>query len=148
MTRVRSPAEANNFSSSLCVQTASGAHPASCTMGTGGSFPGDKARPGRVAGRSPHLVPRSISRSYTSSPPSAFVVCSGTAFQFFGFVFVRRNLTYRTALHKTLPTANTSCNPERLLPVLLLLSYSVIPCQTGQAMLNASGIIANNLDAK
>jgi hypothetical protein len=28
-----------DFSSSLCVQTGSGAHPASCTMGTGGSFP-------------------------------------------------------------------------------------------------------------
>jgi hypothetical protein len=33
---VRSPAEAKNVSSSLCVQTGSGAHPASCTMGTGG----------------------------------------------------------------------------------------------------------------
>jgi hypothetical protein len=36
---VRSPAEAENFSSSLCVQTGSEAHPASCTMGTGGPFP-------------------------------------------------------------------------------------------------------------
>jgi len=34
------------FSSSLCVQTGSGAHPASCTMGTGVPFPGAKARPG------------------------------------------------------------------------------------------------------
>jgi hypothetical protein len=31
---VRSPAEAEDFSSSLCVQTCSGAHPAFCTMGT------------------------------------------------------------------------------------------------------------------
>jgi hypothetical protein len=31
--------------SSLCVQTGSGAHPASCTMGTGGPFPGDKTWP-------------------------------------------------------------------------------------------------------
>jgi hypothetical protein len=31
------------FCSSLCVQTGSGAHPASCTMGTGGPFPGGKA---------------------------------------------------------------------------------------------------------
>jgi hypothetical protein len=37
---VRSPAEAGDFSSSLCVQTGSGVHPASCLMGTGGSFPG------------------------------------------------------------------------------------------------------------
>jgi hypothetical protein len=39
---VRSPAGAKNFSSSLCVQTGSGAHPASGTMGTGGPFPGGK----------------------------------------------------------------------------------------------------------
>jgi hypothetical protein len=37
---VRSPAEAKDFSSNLCVQTGSGADPASCTMGTGGPFPG------------------------------------------------------------------------------------------------------------
>jgi hypothetical protein len=37
---VRSPAGAEDFSSSHCVQTGSGAHPASCTMGTGGPFPG------------------------------------------------------------------------------------------------------------
>jgi hypothetical protein len=67
---VRSTAGAKDFSSSLCVQTDSGAHPASCTIGTGSPFPGGKARPGRDADHSPHLVPRSkMSRSYTSSPP-------------------------------------------------------------------------------
>jgi hypothetical protein len=66
---VRSPAEAKDFSSILCVQTGSGAHPASCTMGTGGPFPGSKARPGRDTDHSPHLVLRSrMSRSYTSFP--------------------------------------------------------------------------------
>jgi hypothetical protein len=45
---VRSPAGTKDFSSSLCVQTGSGAHPASCTMGTGG-----KARPGLDADHSP-----------------------------------------------------------------------------------------------
>jgi hypothetical protein len=50
---VRSPAGAEGFSSSLCVQTGSGAHPASCTMGIGGPFPGGKARPGRDADHSP-----------------------------------------------------------------------------------------------
>jgi hypothetical protein len=55
------------FSSSLCVQTGFGAHPASCTMGTGGPFPGGKAV---ILTTHPHLVPRSrMSRSYTSSPP-------------------------------------------------------------------------------
>jgi hypothetical protein len=42
-----------DFSSILCVQTGSGAHPASCTMGAGGLFRGDKARPGRDADHSP-----------------------------------------------------------------------------------------------
>jgi hypothetical protein len=40
---VRSPAGAKDFPSNLCVQTGSGAHPASCTMGTGGLFPGGKS---------------------------------------------------------------------------------------------------------
>jgi hypothetical protein len=76
---VRSPAKQKDFSSSLCVQTGSGAHPASCTMGTGDPFPVAKRRPGRDADHSPHLMPRSrMSRSYISSPPSASVECSGT----------------------------------------------------------------------
>jgi hypothetical protein len=53
------PAGANDFSSSLCVQTGSGAHPASCTMGTRDPFLGAISRPGRDADHSPHLVPRS-----------------------------------------------------------------------------------------
>jgi hypothetical protein len=50
---IRSPAEAKDFYSSLCVQRGSGAHPASCTMGTAGPFPGAKPRPGRDADHSP-----------------------------------------------------------------------------------------------
>jgi hypothetical protein len=50
---VRFPVGAKDFSSSLCVQTGSGAHPASCTMGTRGPFPGGKARQGRDADHSP-----------------------------------------------------------------------------------------------
>jgi hypothetical protein len=46
-------AEAKDFSSNLCVQTGSGAHPASCTMGTGGHFCGNKERPERDADHSP-----------------------------------------------------------------------------------------------
>jgi hypothetical protein len=49
---VRSPAGAKDFSSSLFVQTGSEAHPASCTVGTGGPFPGGKAWPGRDADHS------------------------------------------------------------------------------------------------
>jgi hypothetical protein len=50
---VRSPAGAKDSSYSLFVHTGSGAHPASCTMGIGGSFPGAKERPGRDADHSP-----------------------------------------------------------------------------------------------
>jgi hypothetical protein len=69
---VRSQAGAKDFSSNLCVQTGSGAHPASCTMGTGGPFPGVKRGRGVMLTTHPHLVPRSwMSRSYTSSPPKS-----------------------------------------------------------------------------
>jgi hypothetical protein len=44
--QVRSPAGAKDFSSNLWVQTGSGAPPASCTMGTGGPFPGGKSAAG------------------------------------------------------------------------------------------------------
>jgi hypothetical protein len=43
---VRSSAGAKDFSSNLCVQTGSGAHPAFCTMGTGDPFPGGKSAAG------------------------------------------------------------------------------------------------------
>jgi hypothetical protein len=57
---VRSPAGAKDFSSSLFVQTGSGAHPASCPMGTGGPFSGDiKPGWGVTLTTHPHLVPRS-----------------------------------------------------------------------------------------
>jgi hypothetical protein len=49
---VRSPTGAD-FSSSPCVQTGPGAHPAPYPLGTGDSFPGGKARPGRDADHSP-----------------------------------------------------------------------------------------------
>jgi hypothetical protein len=49
---VRSSAGAKDFSSVLCVQTGSGAHPASCTVVTGCPFLGGKAWPGRDADNS------------------------------------------------------------------------------------------------
>jgi hypothetical protein len=56
---VRSPAGAKDFSSSLCVQTGSWAHPASCPMGTGGPFPGVKRGRGVMLTTHAHPVPRS-----------------------------------------------------------------------------------------
>jgi hypothetical protein len=40
------PGSAKGFSSCLCVQTSSEPHPDSYPTGTGGPFPGGKARPG------------------------------------------------------------------------------------------------------
>jgi hypothetical protein len=59
--RVRSPAGIEDFSSSLCVQTGSGAHPASYPVGTGSPFPGGKERPGRDAD---HSFPSSAEVKY------------------------------------------------------------------------------------
>jgi hypothetical protein len=50
---VRPPTEAEDFSSNFCIQTGSGAHPSSYTVGTGGSFPGGKAQLGCDANHSP-----------------------------------------------------------------------------------------------
>jgi hypothetical protein len=68
-TGVRSPAEAKDFSSSLCPNQLWGP-PSLLSNGYRGSFHGSKARPGRDADHSPHLVSRSRrSKNYTSSPP-------------------------------------------------------------------------------
>jgi hypothetical protein len=62
-----------NYFSTLCLQTGSGAHPASCTMGTGGPLtPGVKRGRGVMLTTHPLLMPRlRKSRSYTSCHPNA-----------------------------------------------------------------------------
>jgi hypothetical protein len=75
-TGIRSPAGAKDFSSNLCIQTDSGANPASCTMGTEGPFPKGKARPGRDADHSPPFI------AVAPLPSSASVACCGTALVF------------------------------------------------------------------
>jgi hypothetical protein len=68
MTEIWSPIEAEDLPSSLCVQTGSGAHPTSCTVGTVGPFPGVKRGQGMILTTHPHLVPSlRMSKSYTSS---------------------------------------------------------------------------------
>jgi hypothetical protein len=87
-TTVWSLAEAKDFSSSLCVQTSSEIHPASCTMGTGSPFPGVKRGLGVMLTTHPHLVPRlRMRRSYTSSPLSACMLYTGQLyFSFYNFL--------------------------------------------------------------
>jgi hypothetical protein len=50
---VRSPGGGKRIFPLTSVSRPARAHPASCTMGTGGPFPGAKARPGRDADHSP-----------------------------------------------------------------------------------------------
>jgi hypothetical protein len=52
-TGVRSPTEAEDFSSNFCIQTIPGTYRASCTRGTGGPFPGGPVWPGHDADHSP-----------------------------------------------------------------------------------------------
>jgi hypothetical protein len=74
------PDRGRGFFSSPCVPTGSGAHPASYPMGTGCSFLGGKAQPGRDADHSsPSSAEVKYESSYTSSPPCASMACSGTA---------------------------------------------------------------------
>jgi hypothetical protein len=50
--------------------------------------PGLKGCQGVTLTTHPHLVPRSrMSRSYTTSPPSTFVACSGTVLAFLYYCF-------------------------------------------------------------
>jgi hypothetical protein len=69
--RVRFPAGAGNFSLHHRVQNGSGAHPASCPMGTGGSFPGVK-RPWREADHSPPSSDE-VKNAWTISPLLQYV---------------------------------------------------------------------------
>jgi hypothetical protein len=63
------PAETKDFSSSLCVQTSSEAHPASYPMGTEVLSRGVKRGRGVTLTTHLHLVPKSIlSKGYISSP--------------------------------------------------------------------------------
>jgi hypothetical protein len=64
---VRSPAGAKDFSSSLCVQTGSGAHPDSWPMGTGGSFLGGKALPRWWMSKTIYPLPTSASMAYSGT---------------------------------------------------------------------------------
>jgi hypothetical protein len=75
MKGVRSRAEANYFSSSVCVQTSYEAYLASYPMDTGDHFTEGKERLVCDADHSPNLVSRSrMGRSYTALPLSACMV--------------------------------------------------------------------------
>jgi hypothetical protein len=86
---VRSLEGAKDFSSSLCVQTGSGAHPASCTMDTGGPFPGAKARPGRDADHSPPSSAEVVNEQelYLLSPQAPPWRVEGLFYLFYFYLF-------------------------------------------------------------
>jgi hypothetical protein len=59
-TQVLSLAEANDFSSNLCVQTGCGAHPASCPVGTGVHSPGVKRGQGMTLTTHPYSSAKAV----------------------------------------------------------------------------------------
>jgi hypothetical protein len=77
-TGIQFPKEAENFSSSLCIQTDSGAHPAFCMMGMRGPFLRDKVQLGCDFDH----PPPSNAKVNTSSPPQVPAWCSGTTLPF------------------------------------------------------------------
>jgi hypothetical protein len=120
---VRSPAEARGFFSNLCVQTGSGTHPASCTMGTGGPFPGAEALPGLTLITHHHLVPRSrMSRSFTSSPPQVGLLYLFNRAQFVYLKVMKEDFLMlfllRTSNHATLHSISVTCREWLTSPVV------------------------------
>jgi hypothetical protein len=85
---VRSPSDENVFSTSLCVQTSSEAHPASCPMSTAAPLPGVKRGRGVTLTTNPHLVPRSwMSRTYTYSHLVACMAVAGQLYCLLRFTY-------------------------------------------------------------
>jgi hypothetical protein len=81
---VRSPTGAEDFSPSPCVQTGSGPTQPPIQWIPGVLSPGLKRGRCVTVTTHPHLVPRlRMSRSCTSSPPSASMACCGTALLYF-----------------------------------------------------------------
>jgi hypothetical protein len=77
-TGVRSPAGEKDFSSSLCAQTSSEAHPTSYPMGTGGRSPVVERGRGVTLTTQPHLVQGSRMRAIPFTPPWRLHGGSGT----------------------------------------------------------------------
>jgi len=128
------------------VQTGPGAHPASCTMGTG-SFPGSKERPGRDADPSPLLVPRSKkSRAIPLLPLRAvrpvqvLSACTRVHFTFFPFMpirglvplgFFHHNTVYNSILHPSCPKSP------------YLIAHTILPYQRQTAVCDLNPIGLN-----
>jgi hypothetical protein len=103
---------ANDFSSSLCVQTGSGAHPASSTVGMVVLFLRLTSGRGVTLTTHPHLLLRSrMIKSYIPLPPRSFVACSGTALALF--------TTFAFIIHGPAPNNDVRSSVGTLLPACL-----------------------------
>jgi hypothetical protein len=111
---VRSPAEAKDISCSLCVQTGSGAHSASCKIDIGGPFPGGKARPGRDADHSPPSSAEFVNKwelyLLSSQAPSWRV--AGLLFIILGNVILTFPNVLRLSFCCQCIVVNTSCKAQ------------------------------------
>jgi len=80
------------------VQTGLGAHPASCTMGTG-SFPGVKSGLGVTLTPTPSSAVVKKEQSYTSTPPMGCTACTEPQYLCKGALYLT---FYKTRVHFTL----------------------------------------------
>jgi hypothetical protein len=96
------PGKRKDFSSSLCVHTGAEAHPASCTMDTGGPFPEVKCGRGVTQTTHPHLVPRWSMSSYTPLPLVARTIIAGRLYLSFINVQVIQTIFYLKVLRSVM----------------------------------------------
>jgi hypothetical protein len=116
---------AEDFSPGFSVQTGSGAQPSFLYTGYGGSFPGSKALPGRVADHSPFSTAevkkeQELYFLHNTPTPSACMEFSGTTVHFTVLMSAIRSLHTVTDLIEGYVDLGTGLNMEasRIIPVL------------------------------
>jgi hypothetical protein len=116
---VRSPVEVTDFSSSLCAQTSSEAHPASYPVGTGVLPPEGKARALRNVYPLRQFVPRlRKSRSYSSSTIVPYMAVAGQLY--FLHISLRNSFYIPVVQYLVYPDPHTSYFQLNLLQYVIL----------------------------
>jgi hypothetical protein len=120
---VRSPAEAKGcFPLASVSRLALGPTQPPVQWVPGVLSPGLKCSQGVTLTTHPHLVPRlRVSRSYSSSLPSAFMVCSGTALAFSIYVVMNLSLFRLNVSHGESPAGKVKAMRSYLLASVKLI---------------------------
>jgi len=109
-----------------------GAHPASCTMGTG-FFPGVKSGRGLIMTPHPLLVPLVMKEySYTSTPLMGYTACTEPQCLYKGDLYLYLTYIYMNVRHQTLKHCGKYTFPYEkcliFINVYLLVFYSFLFC--------------------